>query len=179
MTIAGDLSYSQASGIVFKRIRDYLYAGGKNSFSQKRIREEFANGIPRPFAEAIIEHLRDHGFITRGTPHKITHDGLLFLDKQAGFGASEGTWFSQDSKVGISTASVIEARKLIISCMDIISNSRFSQEEKSQLRGLLKICEDVLDLPTPKTSLIKTVLSWLKEVKEISDLVIKISEFFN
>jgi len=49
--------------------------------------------------------------------------------------------------------------------------SELSQSEKSQVIGLLNICEKAVELPIPKLGLIKRVLGWLKEIKDLAPLI--------
>ena len=85
-------------------------------------------------------------------------------------------WNQPDISHQIDQQSIDEIRTHLSECIKIISASNFTQEEKSQISGLLRVCEGLIDLPTPKVSLIKQVLSWLRDIAAIKELVDKILE---
>lgn len=88
-------------------------------------------------------------------------------------------WRKPDQMGELSATGISKIKGHLAESLKLIAESELSQEDKSQIYGLLKICEEILELPTPKLSLLKTILRWLKGVTEIADLIEKISEYIS
>ena len=86
-------------------------------------------------------------------------------------------WRKPDVSRDLSTATVSKVKKNLAECIKIIAESDLSQEEVAQIHGLLRICEQILELPTPKISLVKRILLWLRDIAAIKDLVDQILEY--
>lgn len=80
-------------------------------------------------------------------------------------------WRKPDSIEILSASSVIEVRSHISQAMQIIAESQFTQEEKAQIRGLLQICENILDLPVPKIGFLRRLIEMMRGIKEISEII--------
>tara|TARA_R110001592_G_scaffold254265_1_gene517681 strand:- start:357 stop:1310 length:954 start_codon:yes stop_codon:yes gene_type:complete len=101
----------------------------------------------------------------------------VLVQKYFGDQGTRHDWRTSETLSTISYVAIEGCRSHIAEALKAIVVSDFTQEEKAQIRGLLKICDDALDLPNPKISLVKTVLGWLKDVREISEYIEAIWKF--
>lgn len=111
-------------------------------------------------------------------PHSViaqyadSKDSSVFSQK-----AEANSWRKPDVSGDLSTATVSKVKKNLAECIRIIAESDLSQEEVAQIHGLLRICEQILELPTPKISLVKRILLWLRDIAAIKNLVDQILEY--
>ena len=107
--------------------------------------------------------------------YSISADGIDWIQSGSQFDpnlpAVSDLWNEPDSIVLDNHSAVGQVRMHLSQCIVIIGLSQFTQEEKSQIVGLIRICEQIIDLPTPKVGLLRKVLGWLKDVKDIAPLV--------
>ncbi|MCH9052252.1 MAG: hypothetical protein IIA72_14415 [Proteobacteria bacterium] len=96
------------------------------------------------------------------------------VNQVAAVGNHSPQWSQPDSSKKLSVSAVEQIKEYITECIILISRSELSQADKSQISGLLKICDNFLDLPTPKLGLLKRILISLRSIKELTDLIDKI-----
>ena len=77
---------------------------------------------------------------------------LVLIDKYFGKSSRSEDWNTPDTVQNISAIGINQCREHFALALKIIATSDFSQAEIAQIRGLLKACDDILELPTPKIS---------------------------
>lgn len=150
------------------------------------IRELIGSGgkvVTNQFVEMGLDGLLAEGLVKRGDPEipsqrnrvGITDRGFDFVQSGGAFSEADqsivDSWKEPDRGQALNVKTLDEVRSHLTHCIVLINESKFTQEEKAQIVGLLKICQDIIDLPTPKLGLLRKLLSWLKEIKELAPLV--------
>lgn len=95
----------------------------------------------------------------------------LLVEKYYGTPETVPTWKFPDTPKRLNVKSVELAKLRVADAMHVITTSQFTQEEKAQILGLLKICEQILDLPTQKVGLLRKVVDMLLGIKEIAGII--------
>lgn len=171
----------------------------KSPFAVWALGEIKPHGVSDTVARKAIDALVDRGYLDRtdeaSGEFEISASGLTYVEAQleqpdsyiAQYSESRGSspfeliaqdWRSPDRLGAISATAISEIKGHLAECIRLIAQSELSQEEKSQVHGLLKICDDIIDLPTPKITVIVQVLRWLKEIPDIANLVERILNYF-
>ena len=171
----------------------------KSPFNPWTLGEIKPRGVSDTVVRKAVDALVDRGFLDRTDKEsgefEISARGLSYVEAQledqdsyiTQYSESRGSnpfeliaedWRSPDKLGAISATAISEIKGHLAECIKLIAQSELSQEEKAQVHGLLKICEDIIDLPTPKITIIVRVLRWLREIPEIADLVQRIIEYF-
>lgn len=123
----------------------------------------------------MLDALVDTGYVRKGDHEKfaITDAGIEFMDSGWQYAPAPlgESWASERIGISLSAANAETVRLHLGQCIVLISTSKFTQAEKAQIIGLLRICEQIVDLPAPKLSLLRRILAWLKEIKELVPLV--------
>lgn len=101
------------------------------------------------------------------------------IDKYFGEGFRSEDWNTPDTVQNISAHGINQCREHLAQALKVIATSDFSQAEIAQIRGLLKACDDILELPTPKISLVKKILEMLRGIREIAEHVEFIRDFLD
>ena len=164
-------------------ILNHLYAriskqGMDKGASASTIRRALKVDTSTNYLEVLIESLADLGFIRdeeRFNRYALTESGIDFIESgskvQPGDAQIIDSWSMPDVGATLTVSSAEIVKLHLGQCLTLIAASNFTQEEKSQIAGLIRICEQIVDLPTPKLGLLRRILSWLKEVKELIPLV--------
>ncbi len=103
----------------------------------------------------------------------------VLIDKYFGKRSRSEDWNTPDTVQNISAIGINQCREHFAHALKIIATSDFSQAEIAQIRGLLKACDDILELPTPKISIVKRILEMLRGVREIAEHVEFIRDFLH
>ena len=103
----------------------------------------------------------------------------VLIDKYFGKSFRSDDWNTPETVQNISANGINQCREHFARALKIIATSDFSQAEIAQIRGLLKACDDILELPTPKISIVKRILEMLRGVREISEHVEFIRDFLD
>lgn len=103
----------------------------------------------------------------------------VLIDKYFGEGFRSEDWNTPDTVQNISAIGINQCREHLAHALEVIATSDFSQAEIAQIRGLLKACDDILELPTPKISIVKRILEMLRGVREIAEHVEFIRDFLD
>jgi hypothetical protein len=134
------------------------------------------------FSEVIIGQLVADGFVIRGdnSPKQkgrvsITSDGIDFVRSNRRFSEYPDldiqNWRQSPNEQALSNSTTNQVTDHLGRCIILINASEFSQQDKAQIVGLLKICQQIVELPEPKIGLLRRVLGWLKEIKELAPLI--------
>ena len=137
--------------------------------------------ISNQFSDVIVQSLVDDGLAVHGdsSPDQkgsvsISTAGIDFVQSGNEFSEypelDQQTWKNDDP----SPLTVQGVEKVVFhlgQCVTLINGSSFSQEDKAQIIGLLKICQQIIELPNPKIGLLKKLLGWLKELRELTPLI--------
>ena len=134
------------------------------------------------FSEVIIGQLVADGFVIRGdnSPKQkgrvsITSDGIDFVRSNRRFfeypDLDIQNWRQSPNEQALSNSTTNQVTDHLGRCIILINASEFSQQDKAQIVGLLKICQQIVELPEPKIGLLRRVLGWLKEIKELAPLI--------
>ncbi len=171
----------------------------KSPFNPWTLGEIKPRGVSDTVVRKAVDALVDRGFLDRTDEEsgefEISARGITYVEAQledqnsyiAQYSKTRGSspfeliaedWRSPDRLGAISATAISEIKGHLAECIRLIAQSELSQEEKSQVQGLLKICDDIIDLPTPKITIIVRVLRWIKEIPEIADLVERILSYF-
>ncbi|MDP1626932.1 hypothetical protein [Parvibaculum sp.] len=109
---------------------------------------------------------------------RLSTEKGLHLDSEI-FEIGADTWRDESkATTRLSYSSIDQIKGLLGECIQLIAVANLSQQDRAQVQGLLKICDNILDLPTPKLSLLREILLWIKEIPEIAESVQKILDFF-
>lgn len=176
MNSASELNFSMIQARFFGRWHDHLMTGGKNQISVKRALEQFAFDLPENLVRLLIDDLKKRYFVDVNSSGalQLTSEGIRHLEEELRVlnrDLAPDSWNESGARVGISAKNIEHAKVLIAKAIVIISQTELSQSEKSQISGLLSICDQILDLPTPKLNILKRLLSLLRSVKDIKNIV--------
>jgi len=173
-------------------------AGAKNLMLQKlyeRVQEDkprfitvsylsalCAENLTNQYAEVIVADLEAENFVVRGDSSaaqkgriSISAHGIDFIRSNRRFSEypelDQQTWKQNDSGQALGSAIIGKVNYHLSQCVILINGSDFSQEDKAQIAGLLRICQQIMDLPEPKVGLLRRILGWLKEIKDLAPLI--------
>ncbi|QPQ55749.1 hypothetical protein IC614_03935 [Allosphingosinicella flava] len=131
----------------------------------------------------LLDSLVDEGYLRLHEPgekYAISEAGMALVESDWRFANTERLivdhWNEPDATAPVSQVKLATIRFHLGQCVKLMVESDLSQSEKAQVLGLIKICEDIVDLPTPKLGLLKRILGWLKEVKDLLPLIEAISK---
>ena len=137
-------------------------------------RADFSTNYIEILLESLLEqgHVRD---VRQSKRFSITEAGIELVE--SGWLYSEGanqivdSWSKPDNSIVLTASASDQIRVHLSQCLLLLSSSNLTQEERAQVAGLIKICEQILELPTPKLGLLKRILGWLKEVNELLPII--------
>lgn len=175
-----DLQRSDIKNMLLAHLYDRVRKGkGDKDASGSTIRRAAGIGdeFSRHYVEVLLESLTDQGYVreTGRDRYAITEAGIDLIE--SGWTFSEAgnqivdAWDKPDGDRAMSVNAIATVQGYLRQCIILIDASNFSQEDKAQIVGLIRICEQLVDLPTPKLGMLKRILGWLKEVKELIPLV--------
>ncbi len=175
-----DLQRSDIKNMLLAHLYDRVRKGkGDKDASGSAVRRAIGigNEFSTHYVEVLLESLTDQGYVreTGRDRYAITEDGIELIESGWTFSDANNqivdAWDRPDGDRLMSITAIGTVQGYLRQCIILIDASEFSQEEKAQIVGLIRICEQLVDLPTPKLGLLKRILGWLKEVKDLVPLV--------
>jgi len=131
------------------------------------------------YLSVILDSLSQEGYVYVGSSlnqnkYSISETGLTLVESGWKYAETDNcivdAWNEPDH-INASQSDLNSIQFHLSQCITLILQSELSQSEKSQVIGLLNICEKAVELPIPKLGLIKRVLGWLKEIKDLAPLI--------
>ncbi|MDE2436563.1 MAG: hypothetical protein KGM49_09910 [Sphingomonadales bacterium] len=161
---------------LYERVRK---GTGDKEASASTIRRSLGlkNDVSTAYLEVLLESLLDDRYvrIDGRSRFAITEEGIEFIESGWAFSQEHynitDSWNKPDGEQTLTVSAIQSVQQHLRQCIILIDATDFSQEEKAQIVGLIRICEQIVNLPTPKLGLLKRILSWLKEIKELLPLI--------